>query len=279
MNLQYDNILVSSFKEWMQHRLLNDAQAYKNVSGSLYFTQDREFRNNQVFTAPFHQWVYDSSVSGANIPSGIYVNNTFIARGTSGLAINYDYGKAILPSSTFNNNASVTASYAYKDFNIYVTTKSDKQLLIESKFLERPILKTATTGINTYSIVAPCIFIRNQMTSNSPFSFGGTDLTTNKIIATVFSRNEGYSYAINSFFRDSNNLNFSILSNTPLNYYRDLKSGNYWNYTDQIDNNNIATVEDVDSFLIDNDKISEHQPGVFVSSIEFTIKKPRIFRN
>ena len=51
-----------------------------------------------TYSSPHKQWVFDESVEGAQIPSGIYNNGEFIERGDNGLILDFDDGRVILDS-------------------------------------------------------------------------------------------------------------------------------------------------------------------------------------
>jgi hypothetical protein len=96
MKAAYITNLMSSFYLWLDHEILTRGEAFINYSGKLYNSPDPNFPNNSIYGAPFRQWVYDRSVPNANIPSGVFINGNYIARGVSGLNIDFNKGRAIL---------------------------------------------------------------------------------------------------------------------------------------------------------------------------------------
>ena len=119
MKAGYITNLMSSFYLWLDHEILTRGEAFINYSGKLYNSPDPNFPNNSVYGAPFRQWVYDSSVPSVNIPSGVFVNGNYMARGVSGLNIDFNKGRAILNNGINFNN--VTARYSFKEYSIYYT--------------------------------------------------------------------------------------------------------------------------------------------------------------
>ena len=89
MKASYVTNLMSSFYLWLDHEILYKGEAFINYSGKLYSSPDPNFYNNSVYSAPFRQWVYDSSIPNANIPSGVFINNNYISRNVSGLNIDF----------------------------------------------------------------------------------------------------------------------------------------------------------------------------------------------
>ena len=96
MNPQFKHKLGSSLAFFLEHKVLNKGQAYTNVSGDLYDSDQIPFNGFTFSSSPDAQWVYDSSVSGAIIPSGMnhtevisgVTVNTFTSR-ESGVNLNF----------------------------------------------------------------------------------------------------------------------------------------------------------------------------------------------
>ena len=119
MKPSYMTNLMSSFYLWLDHELASVGQGFQVTSGRLYPVQDSNYGGYNVYSSPFRQWITDSSVSGAVVPSGVYFNGTFIPKG-SGVTINYNKGEVLLNTGLGRPNT-ITAQYAKKDFNIYYT--------------------------------------------------------------------------------------------------------------------------------------------------------------
>ena len=94
MKAQLDNILMSSMIMWIDHQLLNKGEAFQNYN-SQFYPITNIYNGFYSYGLPFKQVVSDSSISGANLLSGVYVNNSFIKVGQSGLTgINPNQGRA-----------------------------------------------------------------------------------------------------------------------------------------------------------------------------------------
>lgn len=266
---------MSSFKEWYQHTLLDKGQAYRTTSGDLYATTGPVFQSHDTFASPHQQWVYDSSVSGATVPSGVYSNGGYEARGSDGLKIDYKHGRALFDESSQDGNA-ITANYSYKELNIYTTSKPEDKLIYETQFDQPPIYSTPTSGLRPDSVVAPCVFLKQFDSFNEPYSFGGEDQTVSTIRTIVFANSAYQSMAVNSLFRDTNSKVFPLLSSTPINEYGDLKAEwNYKNILNSATQSSLVHIDDVVSSRIENDLLSERHPNLYVSVVEFKLKKPR----
>lgn len=275
---QYDHQLISSFKEWLEYKLLSKGRAFNTIiSGDLFSNADPVFTNYNVYTAPYHQWVYDSSISGAIIPTGVYKNTSLYGRGLSGLRIDFNHGRAIFDNGPVGN---LKTSYSLKEFNVYVTTKSEYQLIAETQFRTLPIYSVPNSGLNPNSVVVPAVFIRQSLVQNSPWAFGGEDLSTSTIRCVVIALNEYQLIGIGSLLRDSRYEILPLLNSTPFNEFGDLKSG-YWNYEtarNEVNQSNYSIIDDVVVSRVENDFITQHHPNFYLMVIEFKIMKPRFPR-
>jgi len=124
---QYHHKLTNSFMLWFDHYLLSKGQAYTNYTGvSLeHYKDDRLDCDYLAYGSPHKQWVTDSCIDGAIVPSGITAGNTPTGEydpsisGRSGIALDFENGRALV--KTTNENYNLTADFAVKDFNLYFT--------------------------------------------------------------------------------------------------------------------------------------------------------------
>src|SRR5882724_8538039 len=130
MKRQTINDIYSSFFLYFSHTLLKEGEAYQNYYSQFYPIKDDRFADYSIFGSPFKQFIYDSSITGAAIPSGIYSNDTFIPRGQSGLKLDFTNGRVMFTGQV---NIPVSGRFAFTDFNIYSTTKSDQELVFENR--------------------------------------------------------------------------------------------------------------------------------------------------
>lgn len=237
--------IVSSFALWMDHMLLQKGQAYTNYSG-LFYKQNSSKINQasaNTFAAPFREFVYDTSISGAIVPSGIYINNIFTATGTSGVKIDYPNGRVWTAPL---GNPTISGSYSVKDYNIYCTNQSEEYLLFENKYQFKPKTTQTVSGLAENVIVAPCIFITNPVGNNTPEQLGGETWKKElNLRAIVFAETDMDLLNVASFFQDYVYSCFPMISDTPLNYYGDFKSGQRFNYVTSAANKPLANIENI----------------------------------
>lgn len=276
MKRDFIHDLNTSFALWFDHRLLSEGEAFSNQTTKLYKMSDANLSEPYIFGSPFKQWVYDSSVSGAQIPSGVYVNGNFVNRGVSGLKLDFQNGRAIFSSG--NANLNVTGSYSIKDFNIYTTTKSDVELLFETRYSINPTMPQVATGVLNDKLVAPCIFLKIKGFHNSQLAFGGLDCTYVDIRAVILSDDEFKLNGVGNLFVDANHLHFLVMTGSPLNRYNDIKYG-YYNYTGNVSNSftspNLAYIENVSFTKFNQSAVSDKFPDLYIGFLDFRIQMHR----
>ncbi|MEY4342271.1 MAG: hypothetical protein RL736_61 [Pseudomonadota bacterium] len=283
MKASYLNNLTSSFFLWLDHEVLSRGEAFINYTGKLYATTDPNFNNNtSIYGSPFKQWVYDSSINGAIIPSGVYSNNTFIPRGQSGLAIHYNYGRVIFNNNVVQNN-NLTARYSLKEFNIYYTDEREEKLLFEKSNTITPRVTTVTGTLNSIDLPYPCIFFKLKSNENKPFAFGGLDTTENLITCTVLAKDIFSLDSVTSILADSARKVFPVFESDmlPFNYLGDLKLGTSFNYTDLCSQNlnNLVYIDRVSVSKFDEFTNLFVNKKCMAAIVDFELKSIRKPRN
>jgi len=275
MKVQLDNILMSSMIMWMDNILLSKGEAYKNFN-SKFYPITNIYSGFYTYGLPFKQVVSDISISGATLLSGVYVNNSFITVGQSGLTgINPNQGQVYF--TTNQNNNTLSGNYAVKDFNIYLTNQPEEELLFETEYKTRPRTTQTATGLAIESITYPCIFLKNNGGTNEPFALGGMDNTIMEVRAVVLADNMFNLDAACSILKDTARRYVPLIKNPPFNNFGALNSG-YFNYnslTSGIDLSN-------DAFYIMEVNISKifanfnpRNTQVFPAFVDFTISNIR----
>ena len=72
MKPQFDNQIMSSMLLWFDNKLLTNGEAFQNTTGRFYSVLD-EFYGYDTYASTYSQIVADASVTGATIPTGLYV--------------------------------------------------------------------------------------------------------------------------------------------------------------------------------------------------------------
>ena len=267
---------------WADNFLVQKAEAFQNYTSPLYpMGVDDQLGDGFVtYSSPHKQWVFDESIDGVQVPSGIYNNGTFMERGDDGLIIDFDDGRIILDSSFGADNTTLSGEYSVKEFNWYITNQTEEQLIIDSKFDSNGRFKQDLSGIAPHKQVVPAIFVNPELIENEPFAFGGEDKTTTSIRCVVFAENTYQLDGALSFFTDSKNEVFKKLdfADYPLTEYGDITGFNYKELSNNKEKNFFHIAQARASKL--SDRVSKNiDPSLFVGFIDFEITNLRFPRS
>ena len=278
MKHQYQHNVTTSFAMWFDHHLLEKGEAFQNQTGVLSYYSDPRLPNSlKSFGSLYKQWVFDSSISGATVPSGVYVNGTFKGR-SDGVKIDYINGRVL--STGIPTGAAVTGSFAVKDYNIYLTNENEEDLIIENNNLAAN-QQFPWTGkyVQPYDQTIPAVYIITEGFHNTPFAFGGEDESRSHIKCVVFSDTAYSLDGVLSIFADSTQKVFNLedFSNYPINEYGDVKTPPY-TYNDYYDDPTPNAEMFIDHVVVSKLKDSRSRtqnPKSFVGFIDFEIIKYR----
>ncbi len=231
MKAQFQHNLTSSFFMWFDNFLLTKGEAYTNKTGEFFYYDDTLIDSDYtVFGSPYKQWVSDSSIDGATVPTGVYVNGNLSGR-ADGIVLDFDNGRALAAGASSTDT--VTGSFAVKDFNIYFTNDTEDDLIIENKYVVNSRVPSGPyTYITPYDDVAPAIFLAASTLENKPFALGGMMDTVVLMKAVVISDDPYKLDGALSIFGDSVNevIEPIPMSGFPYTELGDLKGDSY-NYT------------------------------------------------
>lgn len=225
MKQQYLHKLQSSFALWLDHELLSEGEAFRNTSGRLFPKTDPDFAGETLWASPHRQWVSDSSISGATIPSGVFVNGVFVGRGTSGVSLDYGMGRSF---GDFTGQT-VSTTYAFKEFNIYSTHSDEAELIFNNKFDLQYRYDRPASGLAFNSLVFPCVYIKILSNTNDPYAFGGIDLSNITIRTIILSDQPWQLDGAMSILGDAQTKYFPLFEETvlPFNVSGDYKDEAY----------------------------------------------------
>lgn len=226
MKQQLEHTIASSLVLWFDHTLLKEGEAFSNYGGKFFQMDDPKLAGYSVYSLPFGQIVSDSSVTGAAIPSGVYVNNVFVGRGTSGLHLDFQRGRAIFNPG--HNNLNVSGNVAVKEFDVVFSVVPEDRLLISSNFSLKPKFSVASTGLGANEYQFPAIFISNQNSDEVPFEFGRhAGIHTTRFRALVLAENDWQLLGVGSIFSAKKHTYIPLLDTTPYDFFGDLKGSGY----------------------------------------------------
>lgn len=257
MKLQEDNLICSSLMLYLDHVITNEGRGFKNVNSSIYAT-DQSYNNLYSYGLPFKQAIADVSVDGALVLSGVYLNNNFISLGQASLSgINHYEGQVYFASQV--NQSSLRAQYAIKDFNIYMTNRSEQEVLFENAIKIRPKVTQKVASLAGHEDTVPAIYIKNMGGTSVPFAFGGAKKLITDIRCIALTDNLYDLDALCSLIKEKANNYMPIIApeNLKLNNLNSLPNG-YFNYK-------LLSEQAINNLYIDNIYISRNNFNNFKS--------------
>jgi len=252
MKPQYDNQVMSSFLLWFDNKLLAKGEGFTNYSGQFYDMTDKwNFGEGyNVYNAPFKQFVYDTSITGATVMTGVIVTDSVDGTVTYNLdspevfAINPTEGQVILKTNEFAGTiTSVSGVYAIKEISVKLTSEPEEKLLFETDFKVKPkVSQTINTGLFEDQQSYPVIFLKHNGSVNMPAAFGGQEFTQIDIRAIVLTDSQFTLDAICSIFRDRGNDSFYLFdaNEFPFNYVGSYNNDQVFNYVNSFSGVNLG---------------------------------------
>jgi len=229
---QFQHKLTSSFFLWFDNFLLKKGEAYSNKTGELFNYVDPRLDSRYVaYGSPYKQWVTDSSISGAVIPTGVSVVGAGTSGRDDGVVFDFENGRALFSGS--DTSMTVTGEFAVKDFSVYLTNDTEDDLIVENKYtVNSRIPSGPLTYIEPYDDVIPAIFLSISQAENNPFALGGMQETKIQAKAVILAEDTYQLDGVMSIFMDSVNEVIAAIpmSGYPITELGDLKDGGF-NYT------------------------------------------------
>ena len=229
---QFQHKLTSSFFLWFDNFLLKKGEAYSNKTGELFNYADPRLDSRYVaYGSPYKQWVTDSSISGAVIPTGVSVVGAGTSGRDDGVVFDFENGRALFSGS--DTSMTVTGEFAVKDFSVYLTNATEDDLIVENKYtVNSRIPSGPLTYIEPYDDVVPAIFLSVSQAENSAFALGGMQETKVQAKAVILAEDTYQLDGVMSIFMDSVDEVIAAIpmSGYPITELGDLKDGDF-NYT------------------------------------------------
>jgi hypothetical protein len=226
MQVQYDNRLVTSFMLFLDHEVQRRGQAYTNYSGRFYKISGNR-ADAYTYAPPYKQLCNDTSISGANVMSGVYLNNNLIKVGQSGLKYINHYEGTVYFTGGLPNNSVLSGNYAIKEFNIRLTNKADWKLLFETKYVTNSKYNQILSGLPIDTETSPAIYIKVKDTKNIPFAFKSMDDNVMQIRTVVVADNEFEKVGVCNILKNLSYRPINIINRTPFDSLGNMTGVNY----------------------------------------------------
>ncbi len=287
MKVQFENKVMSSLLLFVDHEVTQQGDAYTNHQTNL-FKIDSLFSDYYVYASPFKQLVSDSGITGSSTPNlltGVYVDGDGpIGPGTSGLhSVNHMQGQAYFTGATDPmSGKTVSGRYAVKDFNVFLTSMPEEQLLFETKLVLNP--KTSdikvSTGVDSSAQTYPAIFIKDNGGRNEEYAMGGIEDTIINARAIVLADSLFNLDAACGILKDTVRKKMSLIEQTDLNLnalggytgvtydYTGVATGDYCYIDDVTVSKNVANRGDFQNL----------NPNVFSAFVDFELHSHRMPR-
>ncbi len=228
MNPTIDSLIIPSVSLWLDNLLIEKNGGFSNTTGILKKVPS-PIEGFSVWASPDRQWVYDSSITGAQIPTGVTKNSVLTPR-SSTLKLDFLQGAVYMPTNT---TGTVSAIYSKKEINIYISEESLDTILFEKKYSDYPTT-TSFDPSNITDFVYPCIILKTSTADNETLDFAG-NVSTKFYVRLILLTNSTYLYQTAcGVIRDQKETHIPIFNSSelPFNEYGDLKTGSF-DYSNQ----------------------------------------------
>jgi hypothetical protein len=275
---QFQHRATTSFLLWFDNYLLRKGEAFSNQTGTFFnYSDDRLDSRYKAYGSAYKQWVTDSSISNAIVPSGVYISGSFVPRGNN-LMIDFENGRVL--ASGVLSSAPITGSFSVKDFNVYFSNDSEDDLIVERKYVKNSRISSPDENyISPYDQVVPAIFLSSDSMKNDGFAFGGMDTTKINMKAVILAENAYQLDGVMSIFADSYNENIPNIpfSGHPQTEYGDLKNGyySYSNLKSIYSSNTSFFINSVNSSKLTDKARTTLTDNLYVGFLDFEIHQQR----
>lgn len=226
MKQQTDNKLITSFLLMIDHEIQSQGQAFTNQSGLFYRNNDK-VAGIYTYTCSYKQLCNDTAITGANVMSGVYLNNTYVSVGQSGLlSINHGDGSVNF-DRVWPSNIKISGNFAVKDFSVYLSDQPDYTLLMDAKYHSNPKYAQQATGVSLDAKSMPAVFLVPKEQEALPLAFGGADDNYMRVKAMIVCENAFQRVAVCNILKNFKLRNLPIYNNIPFDYLGNMTGINY----------------------------------------------------
>ena len=215
MKAQWENLLMSSMMLHLDHLICKEGEGFVNHSGQFYPTQ-KKFQQYYSLALPFKQIIADTSVVGANALQGVTIDGNFKVPGEGGLAGILHHKGTLLFDSDMTGHT-VTGNFSVKEFNVYITTKAEHDLLFKTAKQTNPKLVQVEEGLDPHTEAYPAIFLKNMGGFNQPLALGGIDNNITLVRAVVLASSAFSLDAVCGLLKNTAHKQMPVLSALPFN--------------------------------------------------------------
>jgi hypothetical protein len=182
---QLENYVMSSFLLYLTNKVQSKGQAFYNYSGKIYPISPI-YNGITTYSAPIAPLVYDTSIVGATICTGVFINGNPTNIGQGNLT-GIDYQKAQF-HFTSPPNGTVTINSSISELNIVTPKIPHIQVLFDTKLEPiRDVMNSViTSGLQNNQLTFPAIYVVRQGGTEKPHYLGGIRESNTSINCMIF---------------------------------------------------------------------------------------------
>lgn len=206
--------IISNFMLYVDHQITQKGEAFTNYS-SQFYPVESDINGKYAYSAPFKQLVNDTSISGATVLSGLYINGAYNPIGVSGLSfVNHYKGTAYFDHQLQSTDV-VSGNYSVKDFSVELSDQPEYHLLFETKYQTNGNNSHPLSGLSPEEKTAPIIYILSKGQDNEPFGFSHMDRGVLSLRCLIIADTEYESVGACSILKNIKTQYLPMLKNLP----------------------------------------------------------------
>lgn len=223
-----DNRVISSFLLYLDHEIQSKGSGFSNTV-TRFYPERSSINGNYLYTSPIKSLCNDLSITGANIMSGVYIGNSYISIGRSGLnGINHYNGTLYFTGTNPESfGLPISGRTSLKEISVKLTDKTDWKLLFDTKYVNNGSQSAPTTGLDSDTEVSPIVYLRYIGQENKPFGFSKLDNQVISLRAIVIADNEYQKISVMSIIKNININTIPVVLRTPFNSMGTYTGENY----------------------------------------------------
>ena len=272
MIVQWDNKVMSSLMLYIDNKVLMEGKAFTNVNYANFYPIESKYSGLWAYSLPYKQIVGDQQVwgQGATELTNIIVDGSITSPGNNDMyGILYHKGQVLF--SVDQGSVSIQQHVSIKEYNVYITTELEEDILFNTKHQTNPKVSQDLAGLKDEEETFPAIFLKNMGGHNDPLCFGGTDNVKTMARAIVLADSAFSLDAVCSILKNCARKDIPIAENIPFNSIGAF-TGVIYNYG-SISNAaaDFATIWDVKVTKINPSELKGMDKRVFPAIVDFEI--------
>ncbi len=210
---------MSSLMLYVDNKICVNGLAFTNLQYATFYPIESKYSGLWAYALPYKQIVGDQQIwsDGANEVTSVNVNGSMVSPGNSDCyGILYHKGQVLF--SVDQGTATIQQHVAVKEYNVFLTTELEENLLYNTKYQTNPkISQSPTEGLKEEEETYPAIFLKNMGGHNDPLCFGGTDNVKTMARAVILSDSAYSLDAVCNILKNLARKDMPIAENLPFN--------------------------------------------------------------